>query len=134
MLISAIAAATIGGALAMRRAFPTWLKGELEAVFGPEIAKHSETARFIADITEMFENGPAPAAVPGLSEWTRQPARPAAILPSQIWNTAFFTELFARSTNAVRTDETGEALIYDQLFLPSEAACSNQLAIGSELG
>lgn len=132
LLVAGLAALAVAGlAFSLRPLLSGRIEVAIAEVFGPEIAAHPDTRRFIADFTEALGQG---TALGGGVQAMRQlllGATASLAGAGQPEYVRLAVDYFLRSTNAVRAHETGVAFEYVAFFDPYAAPCANQLSAGA---
>jgi hypothetical protein len=129
VLLGGGAIVALGGVyLATTKGLRATLERRFDLVFGPEYARHAEARNFLdAYLGWMSEVGlPVFRQAERMAAWLPVPLSEQNASVMAISDHA--AELFLRSTNVVRSYETGEAFEFSGLFYPYDMPCANRLA------
>lgn len=120
LLIAGAAAALSGGGWLGRTSPRARAQDILQRVFGPEIAALQATAEFIDDyLADLSLPNKVKLCLVRMKDWL--PLSDDSAAEERIVNA------FARSSNAVRAAEIGEAFVYLGLNDPYESPCINPM-------
>ena len=128
-LLASIGVLTAGlGAYSLSSGLKDWLELQLTEEFGAEAAAQAGTEGFLGDyIVYLKRDRPKDYRLAAL--YFRSKPGPLSIMKGPEADIKrHMTGLFLRSTNIIRSYETGDPLSYTGIFDPDTNPCTNQLS------